>query len=116
MDGSGGAGDDPGAGGRVAGIWISRVGETAGDGVERGRRPCAEAANRLGEATFARGVRTAVRGAVVREGAVAVLWVGAPPCPRGYDRFPYLLQAITDLGLEPPFRSGRLWAFFDSPY
>jgi hypothetical protein len=51
-----------------------------------------------------------------KKGAGAVLWVAAPPDPRGYGRFPYIPQALTDLGLEPPFRSGRLWAFFDSSY
>ena len=51
-----------------------------------------------------------------RRGAGAVLWVAAPPGPHGYDRFPYLPQALTDLGLEPPFRSAHLWAFFDSAY
>jgi hypothetical protein len=51
-----------------------------------------------------------------RRGSGAVLWVAAPPGPRGYERFPYLPQALTDLGLEPPFRSSRLWAFFDSAY
>ena len=51
-----------------------------------------------------------------RTGAGAVLWVAAPPGPHGYERFPYLPQALTDLGLEPPFRSARLWAFFDSAY
>jgi hypothetical protein len=73
-----------------------------------------------------------------RRGAGAVLWIaarpnkasgelaGAPPTPtepngepnseRGYERFPYILQALADLGLEPPFRSNRLWAFFDSAY
>ncbi len=51
-----------------------------------------------------------------RKGAGAVLWVAAPLGPRGYDRFPYLLHALADLGLEPPFRSRRLWAFFDSAY
>ncbi len=51
-----------------------------------------------------------------RKGAGAVLWVAAPPGPRGYERFPYLPQALMDLGLEPPFRSSRLWAFFDSAY
>ena len=51
-----------------------------------------------------------------RKGEGAVLWVAAPPGPRGYERFPYLPQALLDLGLEPPFRSTRLWAFFDSAY
>ena len=51
-----------------------------------------------------------------RRGSGAVLWIAAPPGPRGYDRFPYLPQALTELGLEAPFRSERLWAFFDSAY
>jgi hypothetical protein len=51
-----------------------------------------------------------------RSGSGAVLWVAASPGPRGYERFPYLPQALTDLGLEPPFRSARLWAFFDAAY
>jgi len=52
----------------------------------------------------------------MRHGAGAVLWVAVPPGERGYERFPYLLDALCDLGLEPPFRSSRLWAFFDSAY
>ena len=52
----------------------------------------------------------------VRRGAGAVLWVAVPPGERGYERFPYLLQALSDLGLAPPFRGSRLWAFFDSAY
>jgi hypothetical protein len=51
-----------------------------------------------------------------RRGSGAVLWVAAPPGPRGYDRFPYLPQALAGLGLVPPFQSSRLWAFFDSSY
>jgi hypothetical protein len=51
-----------------------------------------------------------------RHGAGAVLWVAAAPGARGYERFPYLLHALADLGLEAPFRSRRLWAFFDSSY
>ncbi|MEO8369827.1 MAG: hypothetical protein ABI806_11550 [Candidatus Solibacter sp.] len=52
----------------------------------------------------------------VKRGAGAILWVAAPPGERGYERFPYLLNALADLGLEAPFRSNRLWAFFDSAY
>ena len=52
----------------------------------------------------------------LRRGAGAVLWVAVPPGEHGYERFPYLLQALCDLGFEPPFRSARLWAFFDSAY
>ena len=51
-----------------------------------------------------------------RHGAGAVLWVAASPGAHGYERFPYLLHALADLGLAPPFRSRRLWAFFDSSY
>jgi len=51
-----------------------------------------------------------------RRGSGAVLWVAAPPGPHGYDHFPYLPQALADLGLTAPFRSARLWAFFDSSY
>jgi hypothetical protein len=51
-----------------------------------------------------------------RRKAGAVLWVAAPPGNYGYERFPYLLHALADLGLELPFRSRRLWAFFDASY
>jgi hypothetical protein len=54
--------------------------------------------------------------AAIRRGAGAVLWLAVAPGEQGYERFPYLPQALTDLGLEPPFRSARLWAFFDSAY
>ena len=49
-------------------------------------------------------------------GEGAVLWVAVTPGVEGYERFPYLMQALGDLGLQPPFRSQRLWAFFDSSY
>jgi hypothetical protein len=52
----------------------------------------------------------------LRRGSGAVLWIIAPPGELGYERFPYLLQALVDLGLEPPLVSARLWAFFDSAY
>ena len=54
--------------------------------------------------------------AAVRRGSGAALWVAVPPGTQGYERFPYLLQALHDLGLEAPFQSRRLWAFFDSAY
>ena len=50
----------------------------------------------------------------IRRGTGGVLWVALPPGERGYERFPYLLKALSDLGIEAPFRSTRLWAFFDS--
>jgi hypothetical protein len=49
-------------------------------------------------------------------GQGAVLWLAVTPGTEGYERFPYLLQSLGDLGLQPPFRSQRLWAFFDSSY
>jgi hypothetical protein len=52
----------------------------------------------------------------LHRGSGAVLWIAAPPGKEGYERFPYLLQALHDLGVQPPFRSQRLWAFFDGSY
>jgi len=52
----------------------------------------------------------------LRRDGRAILWLATSPGTPGYARFPYLLQALADLGLEPPFRSARLWAFFDSSY
>jgi len=52
----------------------------------------------------------------MRRGSGAILWVAAPPGAHGYERLPYLPQALRDLGLEPPAESRRLWAFFDSSY
>ncbi len=51
-----------------------------------------------------------------RIGAGAVLWVAASPGERGYERFPYLMQALADLGFGPAVRSSHLWAFFDYSY
>ena len=36
----------------------------------------------------------------LKRGAGAVLWVAAPPGERGHERFPYLLNALADLGLD----------------
>lgn len=52
----------------------------------------------------------------LHRGSGAVLWIAAPPGKQGYERFPYLLQALRDLGMKPPFQSERLWAFFDGAY
>jgi hypothetical protein len=52
----------------------------------------------------------------LQHGAGAILWVAAPLGTLGYERFPYLPQALTDLGLPPPLASRDLWAFFDSSY
>lgn len=52
----------------------------------------------------------------VRSGKGAVLWLAARPGPNGYERYPYLLQALSDLGAKPLLRSNRLWAFLDGAY
>ncbi len=46
----------------------------------------------------------------------AVLWLATDPGKIGFERYPYLLQALADLGLTFPARSTSLWAFFDSSY
>ena len=51
-----------------------------------------------------------------RLGAGAVLWIATSVGVSGYERFPYLAQALADLGFGPSFRSSRLWAFFDDSY
>jgi hypothetical protein len=52
----------------------------------------------------------------IARGSGGILWLAASPGERGYERFPYLLHALADLGCESPFRSRRLWAFFDGSY
>lgn len=51
-----------------------------------------------------------------KQGKGFVLWVATPLGSRGYSRYPYIPQAMRDLGFEAPFHSARLWAFFDSAY
>ncbi len=51
-----------------------------------------------------------------RRGQGAVLWIATSPGAHGYERYPYLPQALADLGLAAPFRAQNLWAFFDSSY
>ena len=46
----------------------------------------------------------------------AILWLATPPGQTGIERYPYVLQALTDLGLILPARATGLWAFFDSSY
>ncbi len=46
----------------------------------------------------------------------AVLWMATSPGVSGIERYPYLLQALSDLGLDTPARTTNLWAFFDSSY
>jgi hypothetical protein len=52
----------------------------------------------------------------LRHGERAALWTATGVGERGYERFPYLLQALADLGIQFPFRGNRTWAFFDSSY
>ncbi len=46
----------------------------------------------------------------------AVLWLATAPGERGIERFPYLLQALADVGWTAPAQTTTLWAFFDSSY
>lgn len=48
--------------------------------------------------------------------AGAILWIATAPGEQGFERYPYLLQALTDLGLQFPARATNIWAFFDSSY
>ncbi|MGE5645845.1 MAG: hypothetical protein ACM336_08650 [Acidobacteriota bacterium] len=52
----------------------------------------------------------------IRTASGAALWVAVPPGDEGYERFPYLPQALADLGARPRFESRRLWAFYDSAF
>ncbi len=54
--------------------------------------------------------------AALRRGRGGVLWLACPPGSKPYERFPYILHALADLGVESPLRARRLWAFFDSSY
>ncbi len=54
--------------------------------------------------------------AAVKRGSGAALWIATQPGKEGYERYPYLPQALNDLGVEAPFRTQRLWAFFDGSY
>jgi tetratricopeptide (TPR) repeat protein len=46
----------------------------------------------------------------------AILWIATSPGEKGFERYPYLIQSLVDLGLPLPMRSTNLWAFFDSAY
>jgi hypothetical protein len=46
----------------------------------------------------------------------AILWIATAPGATGFERYPYLLHALVDLGLPLPLGSSNLWAFFDSSY
>jgi hypothetical protein len=49
-------------------------------------------------------------------GAGAVLWIAVSPGAAGYERFPYVMHALADLGFAASYRASRLWAFFDYSY
>ena len=51
-----------------------------------------------------------------RRGKGGVLWMVTNPGKHGYERFPFLVNALCDLGFAPPFHGNRLWAFFDYSY
>lgn len=45
-----------------------------------------------------------------------VFWTATGIGEKGYERYPYLAQALVELGLEPRASTRSLWAFFDSSY
>ena len=45
-----------------------------------------------------------------------MLWLATSIGEHGYEKFPYLAQALVELGFAPPYRGRDLWAFFDSGY
>ncbi|MBI4892775.1 MAG: hypothetical protein HY821_19275 [Acidobacteria bacterium] len=51
-----------------------------------------------------------------RRGAQIVFWTATPLGERGYERYPYIPQALLELGALPKSESRALWAFFDSSY
>jgi hypothetical protein len=52
----------------------------------------------------------------VRHGSGAALWLAVSPGEKGHERFPYVMQALSDLGATPGLESRELWAFFDASY
>ncbi len=46
----------------------------------------------------------------------AILWLASSPGASGFERYPYLVHALVDLGLPLPVQTTQLWAFFDSSY
>lgn len=51
-----------------------------------------------------------------RDGGRIVFWTATSIGEKGYERYPYLAQALAELGLEPRVEARSLWAFFDSSY
>ena len=52
----------------------------------------------------------------LRHSGGGLLWSILPPGLQGYERFPYLIHALVDLGITLPFRGDRTWLFFDYSY
>lgn len=52
----------------------------------------------------------------LRRAGRVVFWTATPIGERGYERYPYIPQALLELGLRPRLGSRDLWAFFDSSY
>jgi hypothetical protein len=51
-----------------------------------------------------------------RDGETILLWTATPLGPEGYERYPFLPQALLAAGLVPPATGRNLWAFFDAGY
>lgn len=52
----------------------------------------------------------------MQRGKGGVMWLATDPGLRGHDRYPHLVHALRDLGLEPVLTSRRLWVFLDTSY
>ncbi len=52
----------------------------------------------------------------VEHGSGSIFWIASQPGTAGYERYPYIPQALETMGLRVPLRSRDLWAFFDSSY
>lgn len=51
-----------------------------------------------------------------RDSGRVVLWTATSIGDKGYERYPYLAQALMELGVVPLAETRGLWAFFDSSY
>ncbi len=45
-----------------------------------------------------------------------LLWTATSIGEKGFERYPYLIQALGTLGAAPKYEARHLWAFFDSSY
>ncbi len=51
-----------------------------------------------------------------RLGRGAIVWAATEPGKSGYERYPFLPQALLAAGVETKVKAGGLWAFFDAGY